>query len=269
MPNRTAQILRRMLILSIPLIVLACSGCRPAAPVEVLPVKIGSPQGAGGLLVACAAAKMEDKTEISPVTEISPLQDCCSSYAQWALSSRSVDVAVICVDAARTLIENDRRYSIIGPCLSNSDMIVVKDPEKTKTVGISQNHQYQEELVRRVLGTGCQTKPMLSTALAYAYTRGDVDGVAVDIEEALNLSGSKLNNPVDYADLVTYVLVASHDFQSTPAFPRLKTAFQEAASQLNDSGNLQQAIAKYSHYPVKGKEAVQWIQMGIRFMALN
>jgi hypothetical protein len=268
MRNKTAEILRRMLILSIPVVLLSCTGCHNTAPTEILPVKIGSPQGAGGLLVACAAAKMETKTEISPVTEVFSLQDCCSSYAQWALSSRSVDAAVVCIDAARTLVENDQHYSIVGPCLANSDILVVRNPAQVLTMGISQNHEYQEKLVRQVVGMNCQIKQILPTALAYVYTRGEVDGVVMDIEEALRLPGIRLKKPDNIDSLVTYVLVASREFQARPAFSRLKAAFQEAASELNNDNDLQQAMVTYSLYPSEGNEAVQWIQMGIRFMAL-
>jgi len=35
---------------------------------------------------------------------------------------------------------------------------------------------------------------MASAALAYAYEKGDVDGVVTDIEEALKISGTKLSS---------------------------------------------------------------------------
>jgi hypothetical protein len=269
MLNNLAGLFRWLFLFSLPAVILACTGCRPAVTAVSLPVKIGSPQGAGGLLVSYAASKMQVKTEVTPFMEVTAIQDCCSSYAQWALSSRSVDAAVICVDAARSLVEKDPRYTIIGPCLVNSDLLVVRDPAKVQIIGIVQNHQYQQGIVTKALGPACQVKPMMSTALAYAYTRGDVDGIVIDIEEALRLSGSRIKTAGENADLITYVLVASLEFQALPGFNSFLAAFRESAVELNDRETLQKALEKYSSYPVGEKEADQWVQTGIRFMAPN
>jgi hypothetical protein len=267
MRNRFSGIIRRALILALPAAFLVCSGCHPAPTAGDAPVRIGAPQGAGGLLAAYAAEKTQVRMEVTPEIDVSKIQDCCSSYAQWALSSRSVDAAVICVDAARALVEKDRRYTIIGPCLCNSDLVVVKDPQKVRTVGIAQNRRYQEEIVTRTWGQQVRVKPMLATALAYAYEQGAVDGIVIDLEEGLRLSGSRIAVTVNGGECITYMLVAAGDFQARPGFQPFLSAFGKSALELNDPVTLQQAIAKFSAYSVSGKEAEQWIQTGIRFMA--
>jgi hypothetical protein len=265
MENKLAGTLRWLLILSMPALFLTCTGCRTAQTADTSTIKIGSPQGAGGLLVSYAAAKIAGKTEITPFLEISPIRDCCSSYAQMALSSQSVDAAVVCVDAAKSLIEKDDRYVTIGPCLANSDLLVVRgNPDKTQKIGVSQDHLYQETIIDNLLGTGHQSIPMASTALAYAYEKGDVDGVVTDIEEALKISGTKLSSGGNKGDVITYVLVAR---KNLPGLTKLVTAFSEAASDLNNSEKLQQAIVSYNSYPTEGEEAAQWISHNVRFIA--
>jgi hypothetical protein len=265
MENKPAGTLRWLLILSLPALFLTLTGCRTAQTADTSPIKIGAPQGAGGLLVSYAAAKIDAKTEVKPILEISPIRDCCSSYARMALSSRNLDAAVVCVDAAKSLIRKDDRYMIIGPCLVNSDLLVVHgDPDRAQTIGVSQDHLYQEVIIGNLPGPGKQAVPMASTALAYAYEKGDVDGVVIDIEEALKLSGTKLSSGGNNGDVITYVLVAR---KNLPGLTKLVAAFSEAASDLNNSEKLQQVIAKYNSYPTDGEEAAQWITHNVRFIA--
>jgi hypothetical protein len=267
MPNKESGAIAGMLMAGVLAGLLICTGCQPAHPSDTSLIKIGSPDGAGGLLAAYAVSRMDTAARTVPLIENEPIQDCCSSYAQWALSSGSVDAAIVCIDAADSLVEKDDRYSIIGPCLANSDQLIVKDPAKVQTVGIAQNHQYREDLVRKVLGPQCRVKLLLATALTYAYTGGSVDGVVIDVAEAFRLSGVRLDTRRDSGDLVTYVLVASKNFRESSAFDPFITVFREAAAELNDPAKLQQAMLSYSRHSFEEKEADRWIQTGIRFMA--
>jgi len=46
--------------------------------------------------------------------------------------------------------------------------------------------------------------------------------------------------------------------KNLPGLTKLVTAFSEAASDLNNSEKLQQAIVSYNSYPTEGEEAAQW-----------
>lgn len=254
---------------------LLCAGCRvPWIGVSLHsgaqpPIRIGAPDGAGGLLVAYAAARIGISAGVVPGYTVTPIQDCCSSTAEWALSSQSVDAAVVCPDAAQALVQKDNRYTIVGPCLANSDLVVVREQAKTKKIGVAQHHQYQELIVKQVFGPQCQAVPMWPGSLPYAYEKDAVDGVVLDVSEGLRLPGVKLSSRAGNHDVVTYVLVTRKDYETVPELGQFVNSFREAAAELNDPARLQQAINSYNHYPANGWEAAQWMQLGIRFIPLK
>lgn len=227
-------------------------------------IKIGVPPGASLVLAGYVANQMGINSGATPTLDIESFPDCCSANIQLALSSLKIDAALMCPDAAEALVVRDDRYSIVGPCLANSDILVLRgDPGTAKKIGISQNHNYQKDIVNRILGPGLETSSMSYASLSPAYDREDVDGVVIDIEGALLLTGTRLSVGGSLGDVVTYELVVRKDL---PGLERLIGAFAAAATTLNDPVNLQAAITSYGQFPVSGGEATQWIQQNILFL---
>jgi hypothetical protein len=236
--------------------------CAPVSGETQPVIRIGIPDGAAGIFARYAMARMGDS-----VVAITPIHDCCSNTAEWALSGDDVDAAILCPDAARSLLEKDSRYVIIGPCVANSDVIVVRGEDKTGKIGIAQNHIYQAEFVKSLFGTKYEVTFLMPSALPYAYERGLIDGVVIDVSPSGQLTGQTLSTRNDSSDVVTYVLAVRQDLQNTPEFTRFIRDFSEAATELTNPVILQSAIKNYGDYPVKGKETEQWIKMGVRLIA--
>jgi hypothetical protein len=228
-------------------------------------IKIGAPPGVSLILADYVAAGMGTVKGATLALDVISLLDCCSANTEMALSSLSLDAALLCPDAAEALISSDDRYVIVGPCVANSAILVVRgDPSSARTIGISQNHLYQNDIVSALLGPAAETVPMEATALSYAYDKGEVDGVVIDIEEALQLTGTMLCVGGNKGDFITYDLVARKDL---PGLGRLTDAFAAAATALNNPANLQAAIASYGQFPASAGEAEEWIQENVRFLA--
>jgi hypothetical protein len=196
---------------------------------------------------------------------ISVLQDCCTNNMAFALSSRTIDAALLCPDAAVELVARDNRYEILGPCLANSDVAVINGGGNAHKIGVVQGHAYQEDIARSLFGNDCETVAFLPAALGYAYQRNLVDGVITNVQEGIAFPG--ITVPINSSqDIVTFVLVVRADFKSKSA---LEAAFSEAASNLNRREALQRAIEKYSGYSTNGEEAALWAATGIRFIAMS
>ena len=192
------------------------------------------------------------------------IEDCCSANSQIALASGDIDVAVLCPDAAEGLVTQDSRFTIIGPVLQNSDVLLVNDVAKVKTVGISQNHLYQKDIVARLLGTGCQVSQVSAEGLAMAYVSGTVDGVVLDVPQALTLTGTMMAVGGTTGNVITYELVVRKDLS---ALNQVIQDFTSAAAELADTATLQKAINQNNIYQVTGEEASQWTQMNVRILA--
>ena len=217
------------------------------------------------LLADYVAAQMGIDSGAIPPLDLESFPDCCSANIQLALSGLEIDAALMCPDAAGALVDRDDRYIIVGPCLANSDILVVRGgPSNAKKIGVSQNHLYQKDIVNMLLGPGPETIAMSYAALSPAYEKGDVDGVVIDIEGASMLTGTWLSVGGNLGDVVTYDLVA---LKNLAGLDRLKDAFAAAATALRDAVKLQAAITGSSQSPVNGKEAVLWIQHNVRFLA--
>jgi hypothetical protein len=225
-------------------------------------IRIGLPDGAAGIAARYVTERMGGE-----VIMVSPIHDCCSTTAEWALSGDDIDAAILCSDAAQSLLEKDNRYIIIGPCVANSDVIVIRDKIKTGKIGISQNHFYQTEIVKSSFGSKYELVFLMPSALPYAYEKGLVDGVVIDIEQAALLPGQTLSSRSVSGDAVTYVLAARKDYQNQPGFIKFVQGFSEAADDLTNPDILQWAIGEYGNYPANGKEAEQWISLGVRLIA--
>ena len=97
----------------------------------------------------------------------------------------------MCPEAAKNLIENDDRFEIICPLVSNSDIFVLKDENKIKKIAMTQNRFYQEKIIKDECGEKVQIYPMIYSSLPYALEKGRVDGIIIDSIKALKLNGQK------------------------------------------------------------------------------
>jgi hypothetical protein len=228
-------------------------------------VKIGAPDDTGGMIIHYLVnEKGYSGVEVQQDFELYPVKDCCSNTAQWALSTNQYDLAVMCPDAAASLIEKDDRFEIISPCLVNSDIVIIKPGIIPKKIGVSQNRSHQIQIVTGLFGEACATATMLPAALPYAYEKNAVDGVVVDALRGLNLTGDKLPSTNGDSDHTTYVLVVKKDFKVDPRYQEFLRLFEESANELNNPDILAQEIYKYKNIVIPREEVNQWNRLRIK-----
>lgn len=226
---------------------------------------IGVPDDAGGLVVDYLVKEKDFTVQQEDMFGIHTIRDCCSSTAEWALSGNRLHMAIICPDAAARLIEKDPRYRIIGPVLANSDMLVKHPTANVEKIGITQNRWYQKEIVEHHFGESADAAPMLPAALPYAYEMGEVQGIIVDITQGLYLPGDHLPGYRD-KERITYVLIAREGILDSSEAQYFLQLWQESMEELKDIDVLQDAIDHYSDGETTGKEAEQWMNLGMKLM---
>ncbi len=228
-------------------------------------VKIGAPDDTGGMIIHYLIhEKGYGDAEVQHDFELYPVKDCCSSTSQWALSSNQYDLAVMCPDAAESLLEKDERFEIISPCLINSDIAVVKPGFTPQKIGIAQNRNHQKQIVVDVFGQNCATAPMLPASIPYAYEKNAVDGVVVDALRGFTMTGDKLPATAGEAGHITYVLVVNKSFKEDPRYQQFLGLFQQSVKELNNPDILIEEIRKYKNIDFSREEVNQWNRLGIK-----
>ncbi|HAL29151.1 MAG TPA: hypothetical protein DCP20_00325 [Coriobacteriia bacterium] len=230
-------------------------------------IVIGAPDDTGGLIVhqMLESGALSGARSVGEVSGFE-LKDCCVSRAEWALSTDMLDAAVMCPDAAERLLERDRRFVIVGPCLVNSDVVVSADSTPT-SIGIGQNRFYQEDIVRDLFGQRVDVMPVVMTGLPVAYRGGTVDGVVLDVLKARALKGRRWSSAPQNGDRITYVLVVSREFQQQSEYAAFMREFDAAAQTLNDPRALSSAVESYTGIALSQEEVEEWSRLRIRFVS--
>ena len=231
-------------------------------------IRIGAPDDSGGLLLHYILhEKRYAKAELRHTFEAYPLKDCCTSTSEWAFSANQLDLAVMCPDAANRLIGKDSRFTIVGPCVVNSDVLVMKPGAAPRRIGVTQKRDYQERLVENRFGPGCAAVPMLTAALPYALERNFVDGVVVDILKGLAMVGGKAPASSGEKDMTTYVLVVKRGFNTTDLYREFMETLAGAAAELNDIRALIPEVEAYKGMQWTNRETEAWRTSKVRFVS--
>ncbi|MCE5336151.1 MAG: hypothetical protein LLG06_16330 [Desulfobacteraceae bacterium] len=229
-------------------------------------LKIAVPDDSGGLVVGrILRGEQFRNAKRHRVFESVQVRDCCAAVFESSLASSEVDAAVMCPEAAARLIEKDRRFEIIGPCVLNSDVIVCRPGFAPKKIGVSQKRGYQTALVGALFGPGCRAEPMVPAALPYAYEKGAVDGVVIDAIRAKPLKGDRITASKTGRDTVTYVLVVGKEFKSSPLFEQFLKAWEKAVAELRDGSAMAREIESCCGSRWTESEIAQLRNTGIRF----
>ncbi len=230
-------------------------------------IKIGVPDDSAGLLIHYIIhEKQFQGAEVVRQFEMYPIRDCCTTTSEWALSTDALDMAVMCPDAARILLEKDPRYKILGPCLLNSDMIVTKPGIRPKKIAVTRKRGYQEKLVRERFGADTAAIPMLSSAIPFAYEKNAVNGAVIDVLKGLRLDGEKHSVSDGFSDVVTYMLVIRKSFAENPLFNEFMKVYKQSVEELEYPDVLQQALRQYKNRSFSKYEIMQWKQMRVKFV---
>lgn len=228
-------------------------------------VRIGAPDDTGGMIIHYLINdKGYGNAETQCDFDMYPVKDCCASTSQWALSTNLYDIAVMCPDAAAGLLEKDRRFEIISPCLVNSDIVVARPGDRHQKIGVAQNRSHQEQIAADVFGPDVSTAPMLPAAIPYAYEKKAVDAVVVDALRGFTMDGEKIPAFTAAGGHVTYVLVVNKSFKSEPRYQQFIGLFKAAVEELNDPAVLTEEVRKYKNIEFTREEVEQWNRLGIK-----
>ena len=227
--------------------------------------RIAVPDGVGGLAVHHALQGGDfHGAGALPASEYA-LKDCCAAVSEWAFSADEADMAVMCPDAAARLMEKDPRSEILGPCVVNSDVIILRPGVVPGRIGIARKRPYQKRLVVERFGPGCSVVAMPPSALPYAYEKGTVDGIVMDVLKGAFLVGERVSAGGG-ADVVTYVLVVKKSFKNRPPFMAFMKAYRRAVEELGDMAVLTRAAAGCKGVTWTDKEMGTWKDLRVRFV---
>lgn len=231
-------------------------------------MRIGVPDSAAGVIFQYIVNKrMPQDGKIVKELEVYPIKDCCSTTSEWALSTGALEMAVLCPDAAQRLIEKDTRYEVVGPCMVNSDIVVVRNGREGggKKIAVCQGRDFQKKLVKRLFGEGGTAVPVFSSAIPYAYEKKWVDGVVIDILNGVLLRGEMIPSFGKDGDLVTYVLVIRKAFKKNPSYLKFMESYENTLDELKHEEVLQKALRQYRQFELTSERVRLWKKLNVKF----
>jgi len=231
--------------------------------------RIGVPDGAAGMLFQYVLEEKHRQPSMHTVLyEPYMLYDCCASAGQYALSSGTLDLAVMCQDAAEALVAKDDRYSIVGPVMENSDIIFLHPDAdlQAPTIAISQKREFQRKMVASNFAGRGKCMPMLHSAIPFAYARGIVDGAVLDIIKTRGLTGVAYPTAAGEG-VYTYVLVVRKTIAVTSGFAALMAEYDRAVREMALDERLLYLLKRYGSEEYTEGEVAQWKKLHVRFVS--
>ncbi len=234
---------------------------------EAAGIRIGIPNDSGGLIFHYLfgenrSAGFARKNSILLV----PLQDCCTTSTEWALSGDRLDMAVLCPDAARRFLEKDPRFENFGSLLVNADVLILRPGRKPKKIAVSGKRDYQLRWIRDRFGVSGEPVKMNYAVVPFAYERNLVDGAVVDILKAVHLKGDRLPLAGRAIDLTTHLLVGRKNILTGRQGKELAASLEQGVRDLNDPGRFKAFLQKFAPTPEVQEEVRLWNQMRARFI---
>jgi hypothetical protein len=231
-------------------------------------LQVGIPDGATGLIASYVLQEKVGSHAIKTVRfEPYTLYDCCAGASQYALGSGHLDIAILCPDAAQALVVKDRRFEIAGPVMVNSDILIIRpgaDPH-APVIGVSQKRAYQQQMVARHFAGHGIAVPMFHTAVPFAYARGMVQGVVVDILKALRLEGTLATAAYQGHDVCTSVLVYKKSLKDSKHYQQFLAQYTQAVREMEDQKNLLRLLQTYVSAQITRGDVETWTKMNVRF----
>lgn len=174
-----------------------------------------------------------------------------------------MDLAIICEDAAKDFVKNNNEFRIVGSCVKNSDVFILKDNKIIKKIGIAQNRKYQKKLVKSKFGSSCEVYPMTATALGYALENNKLDAILVDSLKGWKLNGKKQICNYD-KDYITYVMVVNKDFQKKDLYKKFIKNYNESIIALKSEELLKKQLSSYIDTTVSDEEVREWKKLNVK-----
>lgn len=172
--------------------------------------------------------------------ESTTMLDCWGANGKWALSSGSLDIAIICSDAADDILDKSNDFINIGSVVENSDVIVSKKKE-IKKVGISQGREYKKSIASKRF-KNIEIISVLDRSLGYALEKGEVDAILIDAKKALVLAGIKEGTSTIKGDYSAYTMIANKNIINTEKYKRFVEVYNKSVDDFNKESTIQEFI---------------------------
>lgn len=229
---------------------------------------VGVPDGAAGLIARYVLKEKMGRAAIETVPfESYTLYDCCAGATQYALGSGRLDMAIMCPDAAQSLVAKDRRFEIAGPVMMNSDILITRpgDVPGEAEIAVSQKRTVQRQMVSLRFGGRGRPVPMLHSAVPFAYARGLVRAAVVDITKAYSLEGTLGGAAQNGRDFCTYVLVNKKSLRGTERYRRFMEIYGRTVREMDDAAKLLKLLQTYVSANITMGDLEKWKRMNVRF----
>ncbi|OLS02027.1 hypothetical protein TICRE_20100 [Tissierella creatinophila DSM 6911] len=141
-----------------------------------------------------------------------------------------LDMAIVCKEAAKEYLENIEGFEVVSTSMMNSDIFITKT-ENPKIIGMTQDRDYQIDLIKKRFGQDVEIAPMMVSALPYALEKGEVDGIIIDFIKGVHVNGIKESSVID-GDYTTYVLISNVEFMKTKEFKKFVRTYNESLEEL-------------------------------------
>lgn len=229
---------------------------------------IGIPDGSAGLLTRYVLQEKLGPHSVQAVRfEPHTLYDCCASTAQYAIGSGHLDMAIMCPDATRALLAKDNRFTVIGPVMLNSDVLITRPDADLRQpiIGVSDKRDGQRQMVAERLGQSAKAAPMLHSAVPFAYARGTIQGAVVDITKVLHLPGDLNAAAARKQTSYTYVMVGRKNVRDSEQYTLFLSKYGEAVEEMEQPANLLRLLQTYESPNISMGDVLKWQKMNVHF----
>nr|WP_297134248.1 ABC transporter substrate-binding (seleno)protein SaoB [Terrisporobacter sp.] len=175
-------------------------------------------------------------------------------------------MAIICKEAAESFIKYDNNFEVVAPLVKNSDVFILNN-DTPKTIGITQNREYQKELVEKYYGKSKYVS-LIGSALMYTLENNTVEGVVIDAIKALSSDKNKLST-TSKGEYDTYVLVVNKKFMKSDLYHEFTKLYNSSVIELEDEKILKKALEEYIDRLITDKEMEEIKGWKLKFLQIK
>ena len=231
-------------------------------------INIAASDDCSGLLVDYLINSRENRNlNIKKEVKAHKIVDCCSNTLSMGLSSKALDIALMCPYSAKVLIDKDKNFEILGPCILNSNIFLLNS-KNVKSIGISDGREYEKAEIYKKFGNEIKIVSMLNPSLPYSLEKGNIQGIVIDALKGILLQ-NKNYKIIPLENGPTYVLVVRKDFKKDKRFYMFLNEFNESLQELNNPKILVNEINKFKQINFSRKELEIWIKLKIKFVPIT
>ena len=168
-----------------------------------------------------------------------------------------MDMAIMCKEAAREYLDNVEDFEVVSNITMNSDIFIIKNDDP-KVIGMTQDRDYQIDLIKKRFGENVEIAAMMVNALPYALEKGEVDAIVIDYIKGVHLDGIKEDTVID-GDYTTYVLLSNSEFMKTKEFKKFIKIYNKSLEELlSDKEILNSHFLRYTETNLEKGGLKKW-----------